>query len=102
MQIAAASPAYVSRSAVPAEILEKERAIYRAQMESSGKPANVLDKIIEGKLTSFYAQFVLLDQPFIRDDKLTISQLIAETTAKTGENISINRFTRFRVGESAD
>ena len=102
MHVAAADPKWVRREDVPAEAIERERSIYRAQMESSGKPANVLDKIIEGKLTSFYAQFVLLDQPFIRDDKLTISQLIAETTAKTGENISINRFTRFRVGESAD
>ena len=102
MHVAAADPKWVRREEVPAEAIEKEKSIYRAQMESSGKPANVLDKIIEGKLTSFYAQFVLLDQPFIRDDKLTISQLIAETTAKTGENITITRFTRYRVGESAD
>ena len=102
MHVAAADPKWVRRDEVPAEAIEKERSIYRAQMESSGKPANVLDKIIDGKLTSFYTQFVLLDQPFIRDDKLTIAQLIAETTAKTGENITINRFTRYRVGESAD
>jgi len=102
MHVAAADPKWVRREEVPAEAIEKEKSIYRAQMESSGKPAHVLDKIIEGKLTSFYTQFVLLDQPFIRDDKLTISQLIAETTAKTGENITINRFTRYRVGESAD
>jgi elongation factor Ts len=62
----------------------------------------VLEKIIEGKLTSFYTQFVLMDQAFIRDDKLTIAQLIAETTAKTGENITIGRFTRYRVGEVTD
>jgi elongation factor Ts len=68
-------------------------------MENSGKPANVLDKIVEGKLGSFYSQFVLLDQPFVRDDKMTVSQLVAETSAKTGENITIGRFTRFRVGE---
>ena len=102
MHVAAADPKWVRRDEVPAEAIEREKSIYRAQMESSGKPANVLDKIIEGKLTSFYAQFVLLDQPFIRDDKLTIAQLIAETTAKTGENITISRFTRFRVGESVD
>ena len=102
MHVAAADPKWVRREEVPAEAIEKEKSIYRAQMENSGKPANVLDKIIEGKLTSFYTQFVLLDQPFIRDDKLTIAQLIAETTAKTGENITISRFTRFRVGESAD
>jgi elongation factor Ts len=68
-------------------------------MENSGKPAHVLDKIIEGKLGSFYGQFVLLDQPFVRDDKMTVAQLVAETSAKTGENITIGRFTRFRVGE---
>ena len=71
MQIAAASPAYVSREAVPADVLEKERAIYRAQMENSGKPANVLDKIVEGKLGSFYKQVVLPDQESIRDPKMT-------------------------------
>ena len=102
MHVAAADPKWVRREDVPAEAIEKEKSIYRAQMESSGKPANVLDKIIDGKLTSFYTQFVLLDQPFIRDDKMTIAQLIAETTAKTGENISIGRFTRYRVGESVD
>ena len=81
------------------EAIEKEKAIYRAQMENSGKPANVLDKIIEGKLGSFYSQFVLLEQPSIRDGSLTISQIVAQATAKTGENIQISRFVRFRVGE---
>ena len=99
MHIAAADPKWVRREDVPAEAVEKEKSIYRAQMENSGKPANVLDKIVEGKLGSFYSQFVLLDQPFVRDDKMTVSQLIAEATAKTGENITIGRFARFRVGE---
>lgn len=102
MHIAAADPKWVRREDVPAEAIEKEKAIYRAQMENSGKPANVLDKIIEGKLGSFYAQFVLLDQPSIRDAALTISQLVAQTSAKTGENISIGRFARFRVGELSE
>jgi elongation factor Ts len=92
-------PKWVRREDVPAEAIEKEKAIYRAQMENSGKPANVLDKIIEGKLGSFYSQFVLLDQPSIRDGNVTISQVVAAATAKTGENIQINRFTRYRVGE---
>jgi len=100
MHIAAADPKWVRREDVPPEAIEKEKSIYRAQMENSGKPANVLDKIIEGKLGSFYLQFVLLDQPFVRDDKMTVSQLIAEATAKTGENITIGRFARFRVGEA--
>ena len=99
MHIAAADPKWVRREDVPADAIEKERAIYRAQMEGSGKPANVLDKIIEGKLGSFYSQFVLLDQPSIRDGNVTIAQVVAQATAKTGENIQINRFTRYRVGE---
>ena len=100
MHIAAASPRWVRREEVPAAEVEKEKNIYRAQMEKEGKPANVLEKIIEGKLGSFYSQFVLLDQPFIRDDKQTISQLVAQASAKTGENIQISRFVRFRVGET--
>ena len=102
MHIAAADPRWVRREDVPAEALEKEKAIYRAQMESSGKPANVLDKIIEGKLGSFYSQFVLVEQPSIRDTAVTIGQLVAEASAKTGENIQISRFVRFRVGEAAE
>ena len=102
MHIAAADPKWVRREDVPAEAIEKEKAIYRAQMENSGKPANVLDKIIEGKLGSFYSQFVLLDQPSIRDSAVTISQIVAQTSAKTGENISIGRFARFRVGELSE
>ena len=99
MHIAAADPEWVRREEVPAEAIEKEKAIYRAQMENSGKPANVLDKIVEGKLGSFYSQFVLLDQPSIRDGNSTIGQVVAAASAKTGENIQINRFTRYRVGE---
>jgi elongation factor Ts len=100
MHIAAADPKWVRREDVSPEALEKEKSIYRAQMEDSGKPAHVLDKIIEGKLGSFYSQFVLLDQPSIRDANVTISQLVAQTSAKTGENITIGRFIRFRVGET--
>ena len=100
MHIAAADPKWVRREDVPAEAIEKEKSIYRAQMENTGKPAGVLDKIIEGKLGSFYSQFVLLDQPSIRDNSVSISQLIAQGSARTGENIQVNRFVRFRVGES--
>jgi elongation factor Ts len=102
MHIAAADPKWVRREDVPAEAIEKERGIYRAQMENTGKPANVLDKIIEGKLGSFYSQFVLLDQPSIRDSSQTIQQMVAQASAKTGENITISRFTRFRVGENTE
>ena len=101
MHIAAADPKWVRRDEVPAEAIEKEKAIYRAQMENTGKPAHVLDKIIEGKLGSFYSQFVLIDQPSIRDGAVTIGQLVAQASAKTGENIQISRFVRFRVGENS-
>jgi len=102
MHIAAADPKWVRREDVPAEAIEKEKAIYRAQMENSGKPANVLEKIVEGKLGSFYSQFVLLDQPSIRDGSLTVSQIVAQASAKTGENIQIGRFVRYRMGEGAE
>ena len=99
MHIAAADPKWVRREDVPAEAIEKEKAIYRAQMEGQNKPANVIEKIVEGKLGSFYSQFVLLDQPSIRDGNVTIAQLVAQASAKTGENIQVSRFTRYRVGE---
>ena len=102
MHIAAASPKWLRREDVPAEEIDKEKAIYRSQMEKENKPAHVMDKIVEGKLGSFYSQFVLLDQPTIRDDKVTVSQLVAQASAKTGENIQISRFVRFRVGEGAE
>jgi len=98
MHIAAASPLYARREDVPAAVLESERAIYRAQMESSGKPANVIDKIIDGKINSYYEQFVLLDQPSIRDPKVTIGQVVTAAIAKLGENVSIPRFARFKLG----
>jgi len=99
MHIAAADPKWVRREDVPADAIEKEKGIYRAQMEGHNKPANVVEKIVEGKLGSFYSQFVLLDQPSIRDGNVTIAQVVAAASAKTGENIQINRFTRYRVGE---
>lgn len=101
LQVAAASPQYVRREDVPADVLEKERSIYRAQMENSGKPAQVIDKIIEGKLGAFYEQVVLVDQASIRDPKTTVTQLLQAAVAKLGENISVARFVRFKVGETA-
>ena len=102
MHIAAADPKYVRREDVPVEALEKEREIYRAQFAQSGKPANVVEKIVEGKLDSYYSQVVLGDQPFIRDPALKVSQVVAEATAKMGENITVSRFARFKIGESAE
>ena len=100
MQIAAASPAYVSRESVPAEIIEKEKAIYRAQMENSGKPANVLDKIVEGKLGSFYKQVVLPDQESIRDPKMSVKDVLAQASKTLGGAVSVTRFVRLKVGET--
>ena len=101
MHVAAASPQYVRREEVPADVIERERGIYRAQMEGQNKPQPVIDKIIEGKLNSFYEQVCLLDQPSIRDPKVTIGQLVQQTIAKLGENIAVPRFARFKLGESA-
>ena len=101
MQVAAASPLYVSRDQVPAELLDKERGIYRAQVEQSGKPANVVDKIVEGKLGSYFEQIVLLDQPSIRDPKVKVSQLVAEAGKAAGRPVAVAEFVRFRIGESA-
>ena len=99
MHIAAASPQYVKRDEVPADILEREKAIYRDQVKD--KPAQVIDKIVEGKMNSFYEQVCLLDQPSIRDPKVTIGQIVTAAIAKMGENISIARFVRFKLGEGA-
>ena len=101
MHIAAANPQYVRREDVPADIIERERSIYRSQLEDQKKPAAVVDKIIEGKLGSFYEQVCLLDQPSIRDPKLTVGQLVQQAIAKMGENISVPRFVRFKLGETA-
>jgi elongation factor Ts len=101
LQIAAANPTYVTRDDVPAAILDREREIYRAQMENSGKPAPVIDKIVEGKLGSFYEQVCLFDQPSIRDPKTSVGQLLQQVVAKLGENIGVARFVRFRLGEGA-
>jgi elongation factor Ts len=104
MHIAAASPAaalYVTKDEVPAEVLEKEKEIYKAQAAASGKPANVVEKIAEGKLKEYYSTFVLLEQPYIREPKMTVGQLVQEKIAVIKENIVVRRFARFRVGEEA-
>jgi elongation factor Ts len=102
MHIAAASPAvplFVAKEEVPAEALEKEKEIYKAQAAAQGKPANVQEKIAEGKVKDYYGQFCLLEQPFVKDPKLTIGQLVQEKIAVIKENIVVRRFARFRVGE---
>jgi len=99
MQVAAANPTYVSREAVPADVLDKEREIYRQQMADQKKPAQVLDKIVEGKLEKFYTETCLLEQPFIKDDSMTVEGLVKAASAKTGENIVVRRFVRFHLGQ---
>jgi elongation factor Ts len=99
LQVAAANPTYVRREDVPADVLDRERAIYRAQMADSGKPANVIDKIIEGKLGAFYEQVVLVDQISIRDNKARVGQMVQAAIAKVGENIGVARFVRYEVGK---
>ena len=102
MQVAAANPSYVSREDVPGAVVEKEREIYRTQMADQKKPAQVIDKIIEGKLDKFYAESCLMEQPFIRDasGKTRLRDMVDHATAKVGERIVVKRFARFQVGES--
>ena len=99
MHIAASSPTYVRVEDIPVEVIEREKDIIRSQLEGSNKPPQVIDKILDGKINSYYGQVVLLKQPFIRDPKTTVADLVAATIAKVGENISIARFARFKVGE---
>jgi elongation factor Ts len=97
MHIAAASPTYVRREEVPADVIAREKEIYKDQVKD--KPAQVIDKIIEGKLNSYYQQFCLLEQASVRDPNVTIQQLLQDAIRILGENITINRFTRMKVGE---
>ena len=99
LHIAVAAPAYLSRDDIPEHVLKQEREIYATQAE--GKPANIVERIVEGKLKDFYKQVVLLDQPYIRDDKQTIQDLLDGYSAKVREKLVLRRFVRFRVGEDA-
>jgi elongation factor Ts len=99
MQIAAANPQYIRREEVPAEVLEKERQIYRTQALESGKPEKVIDKIVDGKMERFYSEACLLEQTYIKDSDQTVREVLEAMIAKIGENISIRRFARFQLGE---
>jgi len=99
MHIAATDPRYVRREDVTAEDLAREKDIYRAQAAATGKPANIIEKMLEGKMSKFYEEVCLLDQPFIKEQTQTIAQLIATKVGKLGENISVRRFARFKVGD---
>jgi elongation factor Ts len=98
MHVAASDPRYVKREDVTAEDLAREKEIYRAQTLAAGKPENIVDRIVEGKMAKFYEEVCLLDQPFIKDQAVTIKELIAQKVAKLGENITVRRFARFKVG----
>ncbi|HEX9668563.1 MAG TPA: translation elongation factor Ts [Thermoanaerobaculia bacterium] len=102
MHIAAAEPRFLSREEVTPDDLERERAIFREQALASGKPAAVVDRIVAGKLEKYYAEHVLLEQPFVKDPDKTVGQLVQERIAKIGENIVVRRFARFRLGEGIE
>ena len=102
LHIAFAAPHYLTRQDVPEGVLESERAIYRAQALKEGKPANVVDRIVEGRLEKFYQQTCLMEQPFVRDEDRTIQDLVTEAIAKFGENVVLRRFVRYAVGENLE
>ncbi|OQA08102.1 MAG: Elongation factor Ts [Firmicutes bacterium ADurb.Bin373] len=102
MQIAAAKPEFVRREEVPAEALNKEREILRAQALNEGKPEKIVDKMVTGRIEKYYKEVCLLEQPFIKDTNLTVQQLLTEKIAKIGENISVRRFVRYELGEGID
>ena len=101
LHIAAAAPLYVSKDEIPDEVIEKEKDIYRKQAINEGKPANVVDKIAEGRLSKYFQETCLLDQLYVKDNDLTVSDLITENIAKIGENIVIKRFVRWVLGETS-
>jgi len=100
MHIAAAQPRYVSPEDVPEADLEAEREVYRKQLEREGKPPEIVEKAVEGRLKKFYEEACLLKQPFVKDPAVTIEELLADLRAKTGENIYVKRFVRYEVGEA--
>ena len=102
MHIAAMNPKYLRREDVPVEVVEKEKEIFRSQLKAEGKPEKAWDKILEGKLNKFYEDMCLLDQPFAKEQKKTIKELIAEAISKVGENVQVRRFSRFQLGEGIE
>ena len=102
MQVAAANPRFVVRDEVPSALLETEREIYRAQAASSGKPAAVIEKIVDGKIDKFFADVCLLEQPCIKDPQKSVHQLVTDTIAQLGENLVVRRFARFQLGEASE
>lgn len=102
MQIAASKPQFVRREEVPADMIEKEKQILRAQALNEGKPANIVDKMVEGRIEKFYKEVCLLEQQFVKNPDITVEQLIKEKIAKIGENINVRRFVRYEMGEGLE
>jgi elongation factor Ts len=102
MHVAAAEPRFVRREEVTADVLERERAIYGEQAAASGKPANVIEKIVEGKMEKFYSEHCLLEQPFVKNPDQTVGEMVTEAVVRIGENIQVRRFTRFKLGEGIE
>lgn len=102
MHIAALNPKYLTRADVAPEELEREKNVYREQLKTEGKPAEMIEKIVDGKLTKFYGEICLLEQTFIKDEDKTIEQLLASKTGETGEKISVRRFVRYELGEGIE
>jgi elongation factor Ts len=106
MHICASEPQFVNKEGIPAEVIEKEREIARGQAQAdpknANKPANIIEKMVEGRLDKFYTESVLLEQPFVKDQTITIGELVTQITAKTGEKVSIRRFTRYKMGEGLE
>jgi len=102
MHIAASDPKFVRKEDITPEAYEREKDIYRAQAAATGKPANVVEKIVEGKMSKFYEEVCLLEQPFIKDQTISVGQLIATKIGKLGENIAVRRFARFKVGDAGE
>ena len=102
MHVAAADPRFVTRDEVTDEVLERERRIFKEQALADGKPENIVDRIVDGKIGKFYSECVLLEQPFVKDPDKTVEDLVKEKIAKIGENIQVARFVRFQLGSGAE
>jgi elongation factor Ts len=102
MHVAAAEPRFVRREEVTADVLERERAIFREQAAATGKPANVVEKIVEGKLEKFYGEHVLLEQPFVKNPDQTVGGMVTEAASRIGENVQVRRFSRYKLGEGIE
>jgi elongation factor Ts len=101
MHIAAENPKYVRIEDVPDDVIAGESEVYRALAEKEGRPANVLDKIVEGRLKKFYSEACLLEQPYVRDDQVTVDEVVKQAAGRIGENIAVTRFVRFQLGEES-